>query len=101
MSVDALKQIASTGGHVPADLAIDLTIERVPAHDLTVGDLVIVDGITGDYLGRIVAIEEYTVHWPPPKRQDMEANTRCLVLRLPHLNTYRAIHDTVRRVVAS
>lgn len=76
-------------------------IERVAAHALKVGDCIIVDSATDEYVGNIIAIEEYTVHWPPPKRQDMEANTRCLVLRLPHLNTYRAIHDTVRRVVAS
>lgn len=73
-------------------------VERVSAHDLKVGDHIIVDSVSGDYVGRIIAIEEYSVHWPKPARQDMEANTRCLVIRLPHLNTYRAIHDTVRRL---
>lgn len=98
-STDALKQVASAAVGRLAELATDLTIERVPAHDLRVGDVVIVDGLIDDYVGRIRQIEEYAVHrTTPPLRPDMEANTRCLCIRLPHLNTYRALHDTVRRV---
>lgn len=79
------------------------TIERVPAHDLKVGDEVIVDGLQGDYRGRIVAIDEYTVrHAVPLSRFDTaEANGHCLCIRLPYLNTYRGLHDTLRRVVKS
>lgn len=85
---------------IATDPAIDSAlVERVPAHDLTVGDFIIVDSASGDYVGRIHEIVEYSVHWTsPPLRPDMEANTRCLCIRLPHLNTYRSIHDTVRRL---
>lgn len=84
------------------DVLIDhaRTIERVPARDLKVGDEIIVDGIEGDYVGRIEWIEEYAVYWPAtsPKLATNEANGRCLVIRLPYLNTYRSLHDTVRRL---
>lgn len=77
------------------------SIERVPAHDLKVGDEIIVDGITGDYFGRISEIVEYTLRLPSSPADAHEANTRCLCFRLPHLNTYRMIHDTVRRLVTA
>lgn len=77
-------------------------VERVPAHDLAVGDHIIVDAANGDYVGRIYEIVEYEVFHPLPHgavdRPLSAANTRCLCIRLPHLNTYRMIHDTVRRI---
>lgn len=75
-------------------------IERVPAHDLKVGDTIMVTALNGEYIGTITAIEEYAVFAPLPLGgfSRSEANSRCLCIRLPHLNTYRANFDTVRRV---
>lgn len=88
-----------------AQTAIDSgVVERVPAHDLSVGDHIIVDAVGGEYIGRISEIVEYAVYHPTTSSVGLnqvrgpEANTRCLCIRLPHLNMYRMVYDTVRRL---
>lgn len=89
------------------------TIERVRAADLKVGDVILVEGYTGPIIDRIVMIEGYGVVYLPPgqlERSDrnpslppgpsgQQINGPCLCIRLRQLNTYRARHDMVQRLV--